>query len=269
MKNIVAVANPKGGTAKSTTSANLAAVAAQRGLRPLLIDLDPQGSSSYLSGIEDADEARSAGAMFTDEAVQPSELAVSTPFGYDVVPAGPALIQSEDWLMRAVMGEARLRLLFRRDADLLKRYSFVIVDTAGYKGRLLNSTLIACSDVLIPAKPSVLATNELPDFFDMIDNFSEMREGFGDPRLRIRGIVFAMVRANTKAANDNIAEVSRAVEYMNEQAPGRYNAARTLIPDATAFEEAALARTPVVCSRPGSKAAQAYQDLFTELFSED
>ena len=268
MRNLVAVANPKGGTGKSTTSANLAAVAAQRGLRPLLIDLDPQGSSSYLSGIEDTQESRSAGAMFQDEALHPSDLALPTKYGYDVVPAGPALIQAEDWLARAIMGEQRLRLLFKRDAALLEKYNFIIVDTAGYKGRLLNSTLIACTDVLIPARPSVLSTNEFPDFFDLIEQISGLREGIGDERLNIRGIIFNMVREGTKAAADNINQVYDAINYMNKatESAGRYNIAKTLIPEATAIEEAGLSRTPVVFSRAKSTVAVRYQELFAELF---
>lgn len=265
MQKLVAVANPKGGTGKSTTSANLAAVAAQRGLSTLLIDLDPQGSSSYLSGIEDAQERASAGAMFQDDAIRPSDLAIKSKFGYDVIPAGPALIQAEDWLARAIMGEQRLRLLFKRDQALNEKYKFIIVDTAGYKGRLLNSTLIACSDVVIPAKPSVLATNEFPDFFSLIAQISELREGIGDQRLNIRGIIYSMVRM-TKATNNNMEQVDEAIAYMNAQNGGRYHVAKTVIPDATAFEEAALSKTPVVISRPSSKAAQSYQELFAELF---
>jgi chromosome partitioning protein len=266
MRNTIAVANPKGGTGKSTVSANLAAVAAQRGFRPLLIDLDPQGSSSYLSGIEDAEESRSAGAMFQDEALRPSELALTTKFGYDVVPAGPALIQAEDWLARSVMGEQRLRLLFRRDEAMLEKYNFIVVDTAGYKGRLLNSTLIACTDVLIPAKPSVLSTNEFPDFFDLIEQISALREGTGDNRLNIRGIIYTMMRQGTKASKTNIDQVDEAIDFLNAEHGGRYNVAKTLIPEATAIEEAALSKTPVVFSRPKSVVAVRYQELFAELF---
>lgn len=268
MKNIVAVANPKGGTGKSTTSANLAAVAAQRGLRPLLIDLDPQGSSTYLSGIEDVDARTSAGAMFQDEPVCPSDLALTTIYGYDVVPAGPSLIQAEDWLARAMLGEQRLRLLFKRDENLLKKYDFIVVDTAGYKGRLLNSTLLACTDVLIPALPSVLSTNEFPDFFDLIDQISEMREGIGDERLNIRGIIFSLVREGTNAAANVIDQVYEAVEFLNNQtgSTGRYNIVKTRIPHATAIEEAGLSRTPVVVSRKNSVVAVRYKNLFDELF---
>lgn len=268
MKNIVAVANPKGGTGKSTTSANLAAVAAQRGFRPLLIDLDPQGSSTYLSGIEDVDEKSSAGAMFQDEPVSPSDLALTTLYGYDVVPAGPALIQAEDWLARAIMGDQRLRLLFKRDENLLNKYDFIVVDTAGYKGRLLNSTLLACTDVLIPALPSVLSTNEFPDFFDLIDQISMLREGMGDQRLIIRGIIFNLVREGTNAAANVIDQVYEAVEFLNTQTgtQGRYNIVKTLIPHTTAIEEAGLARMPVLHSRPKSVVSARYKELFTELF---
>ena len=267
MTRIIAVTNPKGGVGKSTISANIAAVAAKKGFKPLLIDLDPQGSSSYLSGV-DVVGVRSAGSMFQDEPIPPSDLTYPTEFGYDVVPAGSNLIQAEDWLMKAMLGENRLRLLFKKDLALKVNYDFVVMDTAGYKGRLLTSALIACTDILIPAEASVLTLNEFPEFFELINSISDLREGMGDVRLKIDGVIFNKVRETTSAANKNIQEVIDTIEYLN-QSNGRgekYYVAKTLLPVATAIEEAGFARSPVVVARPKSNVSIRYQQLFEELF---
>lgn len=259
MKRVIAVANPKGGVAKSTTAANLAAAGARFGLKVLLVDLDPQGSSSMLAGLERVDDGASAGAMFCDDPALPSELVRASPYGFDVVPAGVGLIQAEDWLSRAMLGEQRLRLLFRKDPGL-ERYDLIIVDTAGFKGRLLNATLLASSDVLIPVRPSLLSTNELPEFIAMIDNVTTLREAMNDSPLNVLGVVFTLAKEGTKAASANMAEVNEAMLSVYARQ------VRTVIPEATAVEEAALARAPVVCARASAKVALRYLELFEELF---
>lgn len=251
-----AIANPKGGVGKSTMAANLAASAARLGKRVLLIDLDPQGSSSVLSGIEDVAPAMSAGAMFADEPVLPSALVSASRYGYDVVPAGSSLIAAEEWLRQAVLGEQRLRLLLNRDAGL-KRYDVLLFDTAGFKGRLLNSTLLACSDVVIPLRPSLLSTNELPDFLMLIENIAALRAGMNDAPLALRAVVFNMVKEGTKASLENMREVQAALAEV---------VSAIVIPETTAVEEAAIARAPVVCARPGAKVAQRYLALAQALF---
>lgn len=255
---IIAVAFPKGGTGKSTVAANLTAVAARRGLAALLIDLDPQGSSTLLSGIDNISNEHSAGSMFQDDPRVPSEIAVSSKYGFDVVPAGPGLIGAEDWLARSMLGEQRLRLLFNRDSGLDK-YDIVFMDTAGFKGRLLNAALIASSDVVVPIRPSVLSTSELPDFFGIIDSVSELRTAMGDTAVNIAGVVLNEVREHTNAAKANVADVHAALG-------STYRYATTVLPEAAPIEEAALARAPVVSVRSGSKIAQRYNELFIELF---
>lgn len=257
---IIAIANPKGGVAKSTSAANLAAAAAKQGKRVLLIDLDPQGSSSMLSGIETDNDAASASAMFREDPVMPSAVAVTSPYGFDVVPAGSGLISAEDWIARAMLGEQRLRLLLLRDAGL-KNYDVIFVDTAGFKGRLLNSALLASSHVIVPVRPSALSTNELPDFLVMLDTVSTLREGLGEARLGLLGLVFVQVKEGTRAANENIREVTEACAVLG----GDLKYADTMIPESTTIEEAALMRAPVVAVRAGSKPAQRYVDLYLEL----
>lgn len=261
---ITAVANPKGGTGKSTVSANIAAVAALRGRKTLLIDLDPQGSSSLLSGIESAEDRHSAGAMFSDTPMLPSQLAIATPYGFDVVPAGAGLIETEDWLARHVVGQHQLRLLFKRDTALAE-YDFVVVDTTGFKGRLLNAALLAATNVVIPIRPSVLSTNELPDFLAIMAKINLLREGLGDARLFVNGVIFNMVKEGTNAAAANIAEVNEALLLTESD----FGCAKSFLPDGTAIEEAAREHAPVVCVQPATKVAQRYNQLFDELFGSD
>jgi chromosome partitioning protein len=256
----LAIANPKGGVGKSTAATNLCAVAAKRGKRACLIDLDPQGSATLLSGLEDVAEAQSAGWMFRDEPTLPSSIAQPSKYGYDVVAAGPSLIAAEEWLSRTMLGEQRLRLLLKRDTGLTK-YDLIILDTAGFKGRLLNSTLLASSDVLIPLRPSVLSTNELPDFFAMLEEIATLRVAIGDARLAVAGLLFNMVREQTSAARANMQEVRDALAGTGLEHP----VLETVIPESTAVEEAGLMRAPVVAVRPGAKVSQCYQAVFEGL----
>lgn len=263
----LAIANPKGGVGKSTASANISAVAAMKGLRTLLIDLDPQGSASYLSGVDVAGD-RNAGAMFRDNPSLPSVLTYQTKFGYDVLPAGPGLIQAEDWLHNATLGENKLRRLLMKD-PALEQYNFIVFDTAGFKGRLLDSALIACTDVLIPGEASVLTLNEIPEFYEMINHISEVREGVGEAPLTVKGLVFNKVREGTSAVEKAIMQALEALEFLNETSQQKMNALSTFIPISNAIEEAGFARKPVVVMRPKEKVSIRYNELFDELFAKE
>lgn len=261
MTRIVAVAFPKGGTAKSSTAANLAAAAAKKGYSTLLIDLDPQGSSgTVISGVACGEEGRCASAMFQDAPIPPSELAVPSKHGYDVIPAGPGLIKAETWLMTAPLGVQRLARTFNKD-DCLKRYDLVFVDTVGAKVRLLDAAVMASTDVLMPVTASVLSLNELAEFLSICEILSEGRHGFGYAPLNLLGVVFVRAKETTRAAKLAFGEMNEAMQE------GLIRRLSTVIPDATAMEDAARAGAPVVCLRPSSPVSQSYMALFDELFS--
>jgi chromosome partitioning protein len=147
------VFNQKGGVGKSTIACNLAAIAATRGRRTLLIDLDPQGNASrYLLG-KALDEQKKTLAHFFEDILGyklfPETLAsyvVVTPFAdLAVLPSDPRLEEVQFKL------ESRYKMYKLREAlDKLQGYDEIFIDTPPALNFFTRSALIAADTCLIP-----------------------------------------------------------------------------------------------------------------------
>jgi chromosome partitioning protein len=90
---ILAVANQKGGVAKTTSVASLGAALAEQGARVLLVDLDPQACLTFSLGIDPEDLELSVHQVLT-KGTPPSEVIVRTDDGVDLLPATIELARS-------------------------------------------------------------------------------------------------------------------------------------------------------------------------------
>ena len=142
MARIVAFFNQKGGTAKTTSTLNVAAALAERGRRILAIDLDPQASLTMAIGVDVTQLSVSAYDLLLDENLNIADVAVGTTIpGVDLVPSHPDLAAAELELLNVLERERQLDYRLR-GADLTG-YDYVLIDSPPALNILSINILVA------------------------------------------------------------------------------------------------------------------------------
>jgi chromosome partitioning protein len=160
----IAVANHKGGAAKTTTAVNLAAGLARRGRRVMLLDLDPQANaSSWLGGSGEA----GIYAVLTDNRTIESQLTKSVIEGVALVTASQRLAGAERILASELAAETTLKRRLE-NADL-SRWDYVILDTPPALNLLTINALTAADEVLVPVEAHVLALSGVAQIVSTIE----------------------------------------------------------------------------------------------------
>jgi len=201
---VVAVANQKGGVGKTTTTVNLAACLAQRGLQVLLIDLDPQANATSGLGLPLQEGASLYRALLghgsTLDLLQPTMVP-----GLDIIPSELDLAGSEVDVARQ---NNYLHCLNRALEPLIMagRYHLVLMDCPPALGILTMNALTAAHGVLIPMQCEYYALEGLSVMTRIVQ---QLRESGANPRLGIEGILMTMFDGRTRLSGEVVEEVRK------------------------------------------------------------
>ena len=148
-RTVIVLANQKGGVAKTTTTLNLGVAFAERGLRVLFVDLDPQGNLTMSQGLNPDVIERSMFDVLVhrlpiDEVIARREvdLAVSS-----IDLAGAELALSSQI--------GRERALAKALAPVKERYDYIFIDTPPSLGLLTINAFVAATGVIVPGADGV------------------------------------------------------------------------------------------------------------------
>lgn len=249
----IAIANNKGGVAKSTTAANLAAGLAKRGYRVLLVDFDPSGGVSAFVGLaERIMETERHLASVTDLL----ESGIFSPIrnhlvpGLDVLPATQRLA---DVAERMAMQPGSHHWLASRLEPHCGEYDFVLVDTQPTLSKLLLAALMAAPSVVLPIQAE---RANMPMVISFLTTVEGLAAG-AQPEARILGVLPTFFNARAHMPQKMLEELGAL--FGEGVLFSKPIARRQSISDAMA------AGRPIVLAKPADEGALEYTSFIEEV----
>ncbi|AFM16205.1 ATPase involved in chromosome partitioning [Mycolicibacterium chubuense NBB4] len=244
---ILAVANQKGGVAKTTTVASLGAAMVELGKRVLIVDLDPQGCLTFSLGQDPDKLAVSVHEVLLGE-VEPDAALVETTEGMTLLPANIDLAGAEAMLL---MRAGREYALKRALAKLADRFDVVLIDCPPSLGVLTLNGLTAADEVIVPLQCETLAHRGVGQFLRTINDVQQIT----NPDLKMLGALPTLYDSRTTHSRDVLFDVVDRYGLPVLAPP---------IPRTVRFAEATASGSSVLTGRK-NKGALAYRDLANAL----
>lgn len=194
MSRVIAIANQKGGVAKTTSTHALAAGLVERGRSVLAVDLDPQASLSFAMGVEE-EPAPSMHEVMLGKAEVGEILYESN--GIDLAPSSIDLAGAEMNLLTRTGREYVLDRALR----LVESYDYTLIDCPPSLGILTINALTAADEVLIPLQAETLSRRGLDQ---LLETVGDVRQ-FTNPELTVSGAVVTMFDSRTRHGQEQLA----------------------------------------------------------------
>src|SRR5688572_12105980 len=246
-RTVLAVANQKGGVAKTTSVASLGAALAELGSRVLLVDLDPQACLTFSLGIDPEDLEVSVHRVLT-KGLDPTEVIVTTEDGVDLLPATIELARAEADLLTRTGREYILRAAL----EDLDEYDWVLLDCPPSLGVLTVAALTAADGVLIPLQCETLSHRGVGQLLDTVHDVRR----FTNRDLEVWGVLPTLYDGRTNHARTVLETISDTYDLEVIEPP---------IPKTIKFAEAPAAGRSILATSRSSKGAKAYREAATHL----
>src|SRR3954447_26788335 len=251
MSTTLAIANQKGGVAKTTTVASVGAALGELGHSVLLVDLDPQACLTFSLGIDPEDLELSVHHVLT-KGVDPGEVLIETEDGVDLMPATIELARAEADLLTRTGREHVLRSMIEALGEGDAGYDWILLDCPPSLGVLTVAALTAADGVLVPLQCETLSHRGVGQLLDTVHDVRR----FTNRRLEVWGVLPTLYDGRTNHARTVLETISNPYDLGVVEPP---------IPKTIKFAEAPAAGRSILATSRTSKGAQAYREVAANL----
>jgi chromosome partitioning protein len=246
---VVAVANQKGGVAKTTSVASLGAAFAELGKRVLLVDLDAQACLTFSLGVDPDEVEMSINEVLVKRGASARDAVVECADGVDLIPSAIELAGVEAQLLPRPGREYVLRSILE---PLRADYDVILLDCAPSLGVLTLNALTASQGLIIPMPCEMLSHRGVGQLLDTVADVKVIL----NPGLEVFGILPTMFDGRSNHARAVLADVGERYSLPVLGPP---------IPKTVRFAEAPAVGRSILTTSRTSKGAQAYRDVASSL----
>lgn len=253
MGKTIAVANQKGGVGKTTTAINLAACLAEKGMKVLAIDIDPQGNTTSGLGINKASLQNTVYELMIGESSVEKCMHDSIVPNLVVIPSDVNLAGAEIELI----GIDDKEYILKKHINPIKDFfDYIIIDCPPSLNTLTINAMTTADSVLVPIQCEYYALEGLSQLIHTINLVKKRLNA----SLEIEGVVFTMYDARTNLSLQVVENVRSNLDQ---------NIYNSIIPRNVRLAEAPSHGLPISIYDPKSAGADAYRDLADEVIKQD